>query len=74
MKLYDCTTAPSPRSIPHRVLDVFVPEIRLQSPRVVASVGQRKAAGMPEHVRMHFEAKLRLEPRLLDHAREALRL
>ena len=33
-----------------------MPKVRLQRPRVVASVGQCVAAGVPEHVRMWLEA------------------
>jgi hypothetical protein len=32
------------------VLDVFVPEVVLQGPRVVAIVGELEATGMAEHV------------------------
>ena len=32
------------------MLDILVTEICLQRPRIVAPVGQRIAAGMPEHV------------------------
>ena len=34
-------------SVSHGVLNIFVPEVRLQRPRIVASVGERIAAGMP---------------------------
>ena len=33
-------------------------------------VGERVAAGVPEHVRVRLEAELRLEPCPLDHAGE----
>ena len=52
------------------MLDVLVPEISLERPRVVASIGQRKAAGMPEHVRMRLEAELRLDTSALNHPGE----
>jgi hypothetical protein len=39
----------------------------------LASVGQRTAAGVPEHVWMNFEAELRLDPRPFNHAGEASR-
>jgi hypothetical protein len=45
--------------IAHRVLDVFVPEVSLQRPRVVASVRQRVATGVAQHVWMGFEGQLR---------------
>jgi hypothetical protein len=38
--------------IAYRVLDIFVSELGLQRPGVVAGVGQRVAAAMPEHVRV----------------------
>src|SRR5262245_7132829 len=38
--------------VAHRVLDVLVPEICLQRPRVVASVGERVAGSVAQHVRM----------------------
>src|SRR5262252_10782970 len=47
--------------VAHRVLDVFVAEPRLQRPGVVAGVGERIAAAMPQHVRMYRE--LHLGPR-----------
>ena len=43
--------------VPHRVLDVLVSQIRLQSPRIVPFVRQREAAGVPEHVRVSLEAQ-----------------
>jgi hypothetical protein len=44
---------------------------RLQRPRVVAPVGQRVAAGVPEHVRVWLEAELRLDPGSLNHPRKS---
>jgi len=38
------------------VLNVFVSKIRLQRPGIVTPVGQRIAAGVPEHVRTWLEA------------------
>ncbi len=49
------------------MLDVAVAEIGLQGPRIVTFVGQRVAAGMPEHMRVRFEAKLCLGPCPLHH-------
>jgi len=48
-----------------------MPQIGLQRPRIVAPVGQRVAAGMPEHVRKRLEAQLRLDPCTFDHSGEA---
>jgi hypothetical protein len=45
------------------VLNIFVPKVRLQRSDIVASVGQRVAAGMPEHVWMRLEAELRNQKR-----------
>ena len=50
--------------IPHRVLDIAMPKVRLQSPGIVASIGQRKVAGMPEHMRMRSEQWLELIAKL----------
>ena len=36
--------------VSHRVLDVAVAEVSLQRSGIVALVGQRKAAGVPQHV------------------------
>ena len=38
-----------------RVLDVLVPKVVLQGPRVVAIIGQLEPAGMAEHVRVDRE-------------------
>ena len=41
--------------VAHRVLDVFMPEIGLQRPRIMALFGQSEAASMAQHVRMRSE-------------------
>lgn len=41
--------------VPHGVLDIAVTEIGLQGADVVALVGQREAAGVAQHVRVHLE-------------------
>ncbi len=48
--------------------DVAVPKVSLQSASVVPTVGQGVAAGVPEHVRVGFEAQLGCGTRALDHA------
>ena len=53
--------------VPHRVLNILVAEICLQSPGVDALVRQRVATRMPEHVRMRLEAELGLLSRAFDH-------
>src|SRR5215831_1767713 len=41
--------------VPDRVLDVPVPKVVLQGPRVVAIVGELEAAGVAKHVRVDGE-------------------
>src|SRR5215831_14669840 len=41
--------------VPDRVLNVLVPEVVLQGPRVVAIVGELEPAGMAKHVRVDGE-------------------
>jgi hypothetical protein len=38
--------------VPDRVLNVLVPEVALQGPRVVAIVGELEPAGVAKHVRV----------------------
>src|SRR5262249_6432949 len=57
--------------VPDRVLNVFVPEVVLQGPRVVAIVGELEPAGMAEHVGMDREWHLGGLPEALDEAVEA---
>ena len=38
------------------MLDIPVPEVGLQRPRIVALVGQREATGVPQLVRVHLQA------------------
>jgi len=47
-----------------------MPQIGLQRSRIVPLVGQRIAAGVPEHVRVRLEAEPRLSSRPLNHAGE----
>src|SRR5215470_5275795 len=56
-----------------RVLNVFVPEVMLQCPRVVAVVGELKTTGMAQHVRMDWEGHLGGLPDALDEPVEANR-
>jgi hypothetical protein len=53
------------------VLDVPVSKVRLKCASVMPSIGQSVTAGVSQHVRMHLEAEFGLDPRALDHAREA---
>src|SRR5262245_23658234 len=58
-------------AIPDGVLDVLVPEVCLQAARIVALVRELVAAGMAEHMGMHFD----LEPgRLASPANELLKV
>jgi hypothetical protein len=59
--------------VSHRVLDVAVAEVSLQRPRIVALVGQRKAARVAQHVRMSRKAQLGLDTSALHHASKACR-
>jgi hypothetical protein len=43
------------RALAHRVLNVAMPEIGLQSARVVSGIRESKAAGVAQHVGMCFE-------------------
>jgi hypothetical protein len=45
--------------IAHRVLNVLMPEPGLQRPAVVAGIGQRVAAAVPQHVRVDWERHFR---------------
>jgi hypothetical protein len=54
------------------VLDVFVSEVGLQRPGVVSPVGQRIAAGVPEHVDVNLEWKTALTD-ALDQAIDGIR-
>src|SRR6516164_78489 len=57
--------------VPDHVLNVLVPEVVLQGPRVVAIVGQLKPAGMAKHVWVDREWHLGGLPDTLDEAMEA---
>jgi hypothetical protein len=57
------------RGIACRVLDVRVPEVRLDRPRVDPLIGQFVPAPMPEHVWMDLE---RVQACLISRAREHL--
>src|SRR5262249_54219669 len=57
--------------VAHRVLDVFVPEVVLQGPRVVAIVGEPEPTGVAKHVWVDREWHLGGLPDTLDEAMEA---
>src|SRR6516162_6480385 len=48
--------------VPDGVLNVLVPEIVLQSPRVVAIVGELEPTGMAKHVRVDWNGILAASP------------
>src|SRR5262245_27163164 len=52
--------------VPDRVLDVLVPEVVLQGPRVVAIIGQLEPTGMAKHMRVDREWHLGGLPEALD--------
>src|SRR5262245_22328674 len=56
--------------VPDRVLDVPVPEVVLQGPRVVAIVGELEPTGMAQHVWVDREWHLGGLPDALDEAVE----
>ena len=57
--------------VPNGVLDVLVPEVVLEGPRVVAVIRELEPAGMAEHVRVDREWHLGGLPDTLDEAMEA---
>src|SRR5262249_12624236 len=59
--------------VPHRVLDVLVPEIVLQGARVVAIVGELKTTGMAQHMWVDGKWHLGSLADALDEAVEANR-
>src|SRR5262249_34891116 len=52
--------------VPDRVLDVLVPEVVLQGPRVVAIIGQLEPTGVAKHVRVDREWHVSGFPEPLD--------
>jgi hypothetical protein len=52
--------------VPDRVLDILVPEVVLQGPRVVTIIGQLEPAGMAKHVRVDRERHVSGFPEPLD--------
>ena len=59
------------RGVCHGVLDIFVPEVVLDCPRVAAIVGELVAAGMAQHVRMNLEREAGLDAKPSDHPTKA---
>src|SRR3974390_3282428 len=53
--------------IAHGVLNILVTKVRLQRSGIMSLVGERVAAGVPEHVRMDFEPQPRFCTCLFDH-------
>ena len=56
--------------IARRVLDIAMPEIGLDSARVVSVVGELVAAGMAQHVGVRLDAQIGRYGYPLDHAGE----
>ena len=61
----------SKRGIARRVLNVAMPEIRLDRARVVAIIGELIATGKAEHVGMRIDAQISRAGCPLDHSGEA---
>jgi len=59
--------------VPHRMLDVLVPQVSLQRARVMPPVCKRIAARMAQHVRMHTELEPGLDASPRDHLGETRR-
>jgi len=57
--------------IANRVLDVLVPEPRLQRPRVMTGIGQREAAAVPQPVRKNGEGHTGAPAEALEQRAEA---
>jgi len=57
--------------VPDGVLNVLVPKVMLQGPRVVTIIGQLEPARMAKHVRVDGEWQLGGLPEALDEAMEA---
>jgi hypothetical protein len=53
--------------VPDGVLNIAVTQVGLHGPGVVAGVGEREAAGMPQHVRVNREGELCGYSRSLNH-------
>jgi hypothetical protein len=60
-------------SIPRRVLDISVSQVRLQCARIMAVICQFVATAMAKHVSMSLDPQFRKPGRPFDHAREARR-
>src|SRR5262245_63925788 len=56
--------------VPDRMLDVLVPQVVLQRPRVVAIVGELEPTGMAKHVRVDRKWHLGSFPEALDESVE----
>src|SRR4029077_5741082 len=53
--------------VAHRVLDVAVPEVSLQRASIDAVIGELEAAGVAQHVRMHWETESGCNAKPRDH-------
>ena len=57
----------------HVILNVAMPKVGLDRPRIVSVVGELIAAGMPKHVGVGFDALVGVYGCSLDHAGEPWR-
>jgi hypothetical protein len=61
------------RRVASRVLDIAVPQVGLQRPRIDPVVGQLEPAGVPEHVGVYFDPEVSSDAGALDRTVEAFR-
>jgi hypothetical protein len=57
--------------VAHRVLDVLVSQIGLKRARIDAVIGELEAAGVPQHVRVHWETESGCNAKPRDHLTKA---
>ena len=57
--------------VAHRVLDVAVPQIGLQRAGIDAVIGELEAAGVAQHVRVHWETEIGRNAKPRDHLTKA---
>ena len=59
--------------VAHRVLDVLVSQIGLQRASIDAVIGELEAAGVSQHVWVHWETETSRHAEPRDHLHESLR-
>jgi hypothetical protein len=61
------------RRVAGRILEITMPQVSLQGPRIDAVIRKLVAAGVAQHMGVRFDAEIRHDGCPLDHAREARR-